>query len=119
VEPMESVEHDLRGAIEPPLVHIHRLERVEQRSLGRSCSFYVPRKLFGLVELEAVGCCESVSDGRLAAAASASDEADVTQPVPQFLSRKIMSVHERHADERKAYEYVISNGVVTKSLMLV
>jgi len=50
MEPVEGVEHDLRGAIEPALLHVHGHERMEEWCVRRRRSRRVRGKLFGLSE---------------------------------------------------------------------
>ena len=49
VEPVESFEHELRGARQPPRIHVHRHERMQQRIVRRRGSRRVLGKWVDLV----------------------------------------------------------------------
>ena len=84
LEAVKRVAHHVRGA-EPPLVHVHRCERVEERRLVTRHAVEVPGETFRLVEAQAMRGGKATSNRRLAAAATSSDESDVAKSVPEHV----------------------------------
>src|SRR5215211_166388 len=70
LEAVERIAHNVWGAVEPPLVHIHRYARMEERGVVSCCPFYIRSERLHRVKPKTVLRREAVSDRRLAAAAA-------------------------------------------------
>lgn len=80
LEAVERVSHDVRRAVEPSLVHVHRRKRMQERGVCGRCPLQIRGERLHLVEPEAMLRHKAASDSRLAAAAAAPDESNVAKP---------------------------------------
>src|SRR5439155_24118881 len=85
LEAVKSVAHDVRAAIQPSLVHVHRDEGVQERSVVRCRASGVFGKALAVVQTKPVLGGEPTSDGGLTAATAAADESDVAKPVAEHV----------------------------------
>jgi hypothetical protein len=79
-EPMESLEHCRRRSVHPSVVHIHRHEPVQKRTVFRlAAAGVLCHHIVRRVQMQAMLICYLASNGRFARAATAPDPVHMAQ----------------------------------------
>lgn len=81
LEPVEGLQHRLRGSVYPSFVHVHGREVAEEGAVRRGgAAGVIGHRVVGRVEMQAKASCQAAGDGGLARAAPAADPVDVPEP---------------------------------------
>ena len=81
---MEGLEHRVRGAVHPSLIHVHGHEPVQQRGvLARAPAGVIRHHVVGRVQTQPVLSRYAMSDRRFARTAPAADPVDVSELFPK------------------------------------